>query len=224
MRYEHFASGFRAIIPFWLGAAPIAFTYVLTARNVGFSNLSILLMSIFIFSAIVQLNTLQLLQYDATSSVILLTGLLLSVHQILLGVVLQKRLTLSMPQRLLAAFLLTDAAYAATIHRQNLNLWYLLGAGCSMFVAWNGFTLLALLVGQHVMISEHWQLDFAIPLIFLMLLIPLLKNSTSILVAFIAASLMVIATWANIGAGSVLLAILPACFIGAWLSQPETSQ
>jgi predicted branched-subunit amino acid permease len=63
---------------------------------------------------------------------------------------------------------------------------YYLGASLVYVVGWNATTALGLIVGPRV--PESWQLDFAIPLIFLALLIAGINRRTKVVAALVAAA------------------------------------
>lgn len=84
------------------------------------------------------------------------------------------------------AYLLTDQAFAIAITaygqgRQSFKHWYYLGAALSMWGVWQAGTAAGVFLGTHI--PKAWALDFAIPLTFLALLLPTLKDRPSILAA-----------------------------------------
>src|SRR6202171_3253912 len=98
--------------------------------------------------------------------------------------------------RMLLAFLLTDQAFAGTLQRfrdsddVRANTSYFLGSGASLWITWQIATLAGIVAGQ--VIPASWQLDFVVPLCFLAVLVPLLRDRVSILV-FAVATVAVIA-------------------------------
>src|SRR3989337_2253274 len=92
------------------------------------------------------------------------------------------------------AYLLTDEAYAVAITRfrtqqaRGLPMlhrrWYLLGAGLTLWVSWQGSTAGGVIFGARV--PAGWGLDFALPLTFIALVIPALRDRADIAAAVAA--------------------------------------
>ena len=86
------------------------------------------------------------------------------------------------------SFLLTDQAFAGTIQRfresgdLRANASYFLGGGALLWVVWQVATLAGILVGR--VIPASWQLEFVVPLSFLAILTPLLRDRVTLLVVF----------------------------------------
>ena len=70
------------------------------------------------------------------------------------------------------------------------NASYFLGSGSLLWVTWQLATLAGILAGQ--IIPASWQLEFVVPLCFLAVLVPLLRDRIAILV-FTVATVAVIA-------------------------------
>src|SRR5206468_1237065 len=90
--------------------------------------------------------------------------------------------------KMLLAYLLTDEAYAMTIThyqqtgsptpalparggaREDQRHWFFLGAGATLWTTWQVSTAIGLYVGARIPAS--WNLEFALPLTFVALLVP----------------------------------------------------
>jgi predicted branched-subunit amino acid permease len=98
--------------------------------------------------------------------------------------------------RALLAFVLTDQAFAATLQRfressdVRANVSYFLGSGGLLWVVWQFATLAGILAGQ--VIPASWQLEFVVPLCFLAVLAPLLRDRISLLVFAVAAIAVIV--------------------------------
>jgi predicted branched-subunit amino acid permease len=167
-----FMRGFRAILPLWLGAAPFAVAYSIAAQKIGLSPLEIQWMSLTVSSAAVQMSIVQLLFAGASPLTILATAIAMSLHHLLYGLSLAKRMKMSRLEKATTAYFLTDAAYGLTVaDRGNENAIFLWGAEMSMFLVWNLFTALGLLLGQLIFVPPSAHLDVVAPLTFFILLI-----------------------------------------------------
>ena len=93
--------------------------------------------------------------------------------------------------RNLLSFVLTDQAFAGTLQRfkrsddLRANASYFLGTGALLWGTWQIATLAGIVAGQ--VIPASWQLEFVVPLCFLAVLVPLLRDRVSIAVFAIAA-------------------------------------
>src|SRR4030095_4153297 len=105
----------------------------------------------------------------------------------------------SLPTRwkVLLSYLLTDEAYAPTIiHYEKEGItryahWFLFGAGDSLWFIWHVRTALGIVLGAAM--PESWSLDFALPLTFIAMVVPVLKNQPAIAAALSAGVVALIA-------------------------------
>jgi predicted branched-subunit amino acid permease len=89
------------------------------------------------------------------------------------------------------SYVLTDQAFAGTIQRFRAsddlaaNASYFLGTGVLLWSVWQVSTVVGIVVGQ--IIPASWQLDFVVPLCFIAVLVPLLRDRVSLLVFAVSA-------------------------------------
>lgn len=107
--------------------------------------------------------------------------------------------------RLGVAYLLTDQAYAVSIQRwqdgtdeRRLRVPYYVGAGLTLWIVWQLSTIGGVLLGP--VVPEDVPLEFAVPLVFLVLLVPVLSTLPAV-VAGVGGGLAAVAA-AEAGAGS----------------------
>jgi len=128
----------------------------------------------------------------------------------------------SLPTRwkILLSYLLTDEAYAPTIlHYEKEGLtpcghWFLLGAGFSLWFTWQVATALGIFLGAAI--PESWSLDFALPLTFIAMVVPVLKNRAAIAAALSAGLVALVAYSLPYNLG-LILAALVGIFVGTIL-------
>jgi predicted branched-subunit amino acid permease len=116
----------------------------------------------------------------------------------------------------LLSFHLTDQAYAATINRfdegeteEPNKRWYFLGTGLAIWTTWQAATMTGVFLGAWV--SEGWSLDFVLPLVFIALAVPAVKDRTTGAAALAAgvASVFAAALPLNLGMiGAALMGVL----------------
>src|SRR5437762_451148 len=192
-----FFEGVRDMAPMMLGVIPFGMVCGVGAIAAGASPIAALAMSMIMFSGAAQIVATQLLVAGAPFAVILLSCLVVSLRLLMYSAAMAPYLRpLDHRWRALLSFVLTDQALAGTLQRfQNshdvrANASYFLGTGASLWIVWQLATLAGILAGQ--IIPASWQLEFVVPLCFLAVLVPLLRDRIAILV-FTVATVAVIA-------------------------------
>ena len=88
------------------------------------------------------------------------------------------------------AFLLTDQAFAAAIRRFDAKddphggAQHFLGSGVALYLCWQITNMVGFFAGN--LIPASWSLEFAVPLCFIALVAPLLRDAPTILAAVVA--------------------------------------
>jgi 4-azaleucine resistance transporter AzlC len=156
------------------------------------------LMSCIVFAGTAQFIAAQLVHQAAPAAVIVLTIAIVNLRHVLYSASIAPYVKhLSVRWRSLLAYLLTDEAYAATIvHYERAGPsatghWFFLGAGASLWCTWQISTALGIFLGATI--PSSWQLDFALPLTFLAMLMPMLKDRPAVAAALAAAAVAVLA-------------------------------
>ncbi len=180
------------MLPMLTGIVPFGVVCGVGALSAGLSPLATLAMSLIIFSGAAQIAATQMLADGAPFAVIVLTCFVLSLRFLMYSAAMAPHLRLLDSRwRNLLAFLLTDQAFAATIRRfresgdLRANASYFLGAGALLWVIWGASTLAGVLLGS--VIPASWQLEFVVPLCFIAILAPLLRDRVTIVVFLVAA-------------------------------------
>ena len=186
-----FFEGVRDMTPVLIGIVPFGMVCGIAAVSAGASPLAALAMSAIMFSGAAQIVAAQLLAAGAPLMVIVLTCLVVGLRFLVYSAAMAPYLRpLDHRWRNILSFLLTDQAFAGTIQRfresgdLRANASYFLGGGVLLWVVWQVATLAGILVGQ--VIPASWQLEFVVPLCFLAILAPLLRDRVSLLVVVVA--------------------------------------
>ena len=185
------------IAPTLVGIVPFGIVCGIGAMAAGASPFAALAMSMIMFSGAAQIVAAQLLTAGAPFAVILLSCLVVSLRLVMYSAAMAPYLRpLDHRWRAVLSFFLTDQAFAATLQRFRTsddvrgNASYFLGSGACLWVIWQIATLVGIVAGE--VIAASWQLDFVVPLCFLAVLVPLLRDRISMLV-FVVATVAVIA-------------------------------
>jgi len=167
--------GVRAALPVAASLVPFLLVYGVLAHAVGLSLLETMALAVLVFSG-AQLVAAQMLLAGAPGVLIFAAGATMNARHLIYSAQLAPYLRrLSLPWRLVLAYLLTDELWALSLHhyRQARALrfqhWFGLGAGFLIWLAAQGATLGGGLLGGQMPAS--WHLELAAPFTFISLLI-----------------------------------------------------
>ncbi len=186
---DEFLRGARDELPILVGVAPFGMIYGVLALTAGLNAATAQAMSSVVFAGSAQFMTVQLLAQNTPLLVVALTGFVINLRHALYSASVAPYLR-HLPGRwkALLAYLLTDEAYAVVITRYQgkehpgpTDHWYFLGAGLALWTTWQISTGVGIFLGTQV--PESWQLDFALPLTFVALVVPALKDRAALLAA-----------------------------------------
>ncbi len=216
-----FLAGVRAELPLLVGVFPFGLIYGASAISAGLSPAAAQLMSSIVFAGSSQFAAVQLVHDMAPAIVIIVTIAMINLRHMLYSASVAPYLRdLTGRWKGLLAYLLTDEAYAATaIHYQAQGIaptghWFLLGAGLALWTTWQGSTALGIFLGAAL--PPSWPLDFALPLTFIAMVVPIIKDRPTVaaalgsgLVAMLAYGLpyklgFIVAALAGIAVGMLL--------------------
>jgi 4-azaleucine resistance transporter AzlC len=210
---KQFWAGARAEIPLLIGVIPFGLIYGALALGSGLSPAAAQMMSSIVFAGSAQFITAQLVHEAAPGFVIVLTIAVVNLRHMLYSASLAPYVA-SFPMRwkALLSYLLTDEAYAPTILHYEKNgdtthaHWFWLGAGSALWVCWQLSTALGIFLGAAI--PESWSLDFALPLTFIAMLVPVLKGRPAIAAALSAGAVALVAFSLPYKLGLILAALV----------------
>jgi 4-azaleucine resistance transporter AzlC len=225
---KYFWAGVRAELPLLIGVFPFGMIYGALALNAGLSEAASQMMSSMVFAGSAQFITAQLVKDSVPGLVIVLTIAVVNLRHMLYSASLAPYLS-SLPTRwkALLSYLLTDEAYApAIIQYENdgvkpVSHWFLFGAGLALWTTWQFSTALGIFLGAAI--PESWSLDFALPLTFIAMVVPVLKNRPAIAAA-ISAGCAALAAYSLPYKLGLILAALVGIAIGTFLEGKQTGR
>ncbi len=183
LRKNEFTGGMKGALPLLIGTAPFGLIYGTLAVGAGLSSAAALGMSLLVFAGSAQFIAVGLYAASAPLLIIILTTLVVNLRHMLYSASLLPYMKhLSHPWRLLLAFLLTDEVYAVSIARLKEGEdsphrhWYQLGASAAMYLNWQIWCTLGIFLGSRIPDADAWGLDFALPVTFIGMTIPFVKN------------------------------------------------
>jgi len=212
-QYKNFWAGVRSEFPLLIGVFPFGLIYGVLALGAGLSTSAAQMMSSIIFAGSAQFIAAQLFHESVPGFVIILTIAVVNLRHMLYSASLAPYLApLSRRWKALLSYLLTDEAYAPTIiHYEEHGVgrfghWFLLGAGVSLWFTWQVSTAIGIFLGSAI--PESWSLDFALPLTFIAMVMPVLKTRPSILAAMSAGIVALLAYSFPYKLGLILAALV----------------
>ncbi|HLW61722.1 MAG TPA: AzlC family ABC transporter permease [bacterium] len=191
---RRFGAGVVDALPLWLGVVPFGVVYAVVGRRAGLSAWEIQVMSLLVYAGGAQFTAVRLLAQGAPRSVLVVATALINLRHVLYGLSLAQPLREARPGlRGVVAFFLVDESYGLGTRAYldgRGSVAYLLGAGISLYVAWNVGTALGAVVTAAVPDPRSAGLDLVFPLTFAALLAPLLRgpaNRQAAAASFLAA-------------------------------------
>lgn len=205
--------GARAVSPLLLAVVPFGLVLGVTAAATVVGGILGIATSSIIFAGAAQLVTVQLLDGGTSLFVVILTALVVNVRHLMYSAAMAPHFS-EFPQRSrwLLPYLLTDQAFAVSMTRYETTddplykRWYFAGAGLTLWTSWQIATVTGVLLGAQI--PDSLGLSFAIPLVFLALLIPVVQTRPGLLAAVVGGLVAVAAFDAPYGLGLVIGALV----------------
>lgn len=222
---QQFFLGVKDELPILVGVIPFGMIYGVLALSAGLNPFDAQAMSAVIFAGSAQFMSAQLIKVGTPALVIILTGFAINLRHALYSATLAPYVRhLPLRWKALLAYLLTDEAFAVTVlnyQREGItpqSHWYFFGSGLALWTSWQISTAVGIFLGTQV--PESWGLDFTLPLTFIALAVPALKDRASIATAAVA-SLAALAFFSFPYKLGLIASALVAVAIGLWV---ETRQ
>ncbi|HEX7621701.1 MAG TPA: AzlC family ABC transporter permease [Anaerolineales bacterium] len=191
-RGREFWLGVRDEAPILLGVAPFGLIFGALAIAANISVPVAQAMSSIIFAGASQIIAAQMIGAGTSVLVIILVVFVVNLRHALYSASVAPHVRhLSRSWKILLAYLLTDEAYAVTIRHYNQEgdpvnkHWYFLGAGLTLWATWQISTALGIFIGAQL--PQSWPLDFVLPLTFIAVVVPALKDKAGVAAAVTAA-------------------------------------
>jgi 4-azaleucine resistance transporter AzlC len=208
-----FWAGVRAELPLLVGVFPFGLIYGALALSAGLSEAAAQAMSSVVFAGSAQFIAAQLVRDSAPGLVIILTVAVVNLRHMLYSASVAPYIQHLPPRwKTLLAYLLTDEAYAATIlHYEKEGAapdghWFFLGAGTALWTTWQISSALGIFLGAAI--PAAWPMDFAIPVTFIAMVIPALKDRPAAAAALAAGAVALLANGLPFKLGLVLAALV----------------
>lgn len=188
-------AGLRDVVPLLLTELPFGVVVGAAAVEAGVPAAAAVGMSVTVYTGAAQLAAFDLLGRGAPLTVVALTALVVNLRYLMYSASLAQYLrSLSRGRRWTFGYLVTDPVYALTVgafaeRPARRAAWYYVGAAVPMWFAYQGGTLLGVLVGTSL--PPELNVGFATPLLFLALLAPTLEDRPSVAAAAVGGTVAV---------------------------------
>lgn len=221
------ASAFRQTLPIILGYVPVGFAYGVLAEKSGLSGINTLLMSVLVYAGSAQLIAVGLFAAGAAPLAIVATTFIVNLRHLLMSAALAPYLRGWGKTRLaLFSYQMTDETFALHANRfakSQTGPAETFGINLIAQSAWVGSTALGLAASTLITDIRPIGLDYALPAMFIALLLGQLKSRLHLAVALVAGVLSTVLMLAGLDQSHVLAATILAATFGlgvhAWTSK-----
>jgi predicted branched-subunit amino acid permease len=224
-------AGARAVAPMLVGVIPFGLVAGATPATTGLGGGTSIGLSTIVFAGASQLAAADALADGASAAVAVIAACTINLRLMLYSASLAPHLALvPLRTRLLIGYVLTDQAYAVSITRWtkeaddeaaggppapglDRKLPYYFGAALTLWANWQVCTIVGILVGSAL--PESLPLDFAVPLVFLVLLVPAITSRPAAVAAGVGGGIALVAAEGGAGHLAVLFGALAGIVAGA---------
>lgn len=192
---KFFSLGFKQMVPITTGIIPFGAVVGTVCADAHLSFFQSAVMNLFLYSGTAQLAAVELMSQKALAIVVVASALVINLRFLLYSAGMSPYTKSSgFWVKLGVAHTLTDQSYAVMMANKKLQtpsdfISFYFGTALCVFLAWHGSWVAGYIFGNFA--PSSWSLDFAIPLSFLALMLPSLKNKKYVLVALVSTILSI---------------------------------
>ncbi len=228
MNKNSFRDGVKSALPIVLGYLPVAITFGILARKEGLTSFEVGFMSLFVYAGASQFLAIEMISKGISLFSIILATFFINLRHILMSSNFSVYLkNVRLPTLGLLSAQMTDESYAVAISKLPWvedRVPYLLGLQMTSQVAWVGGSVAGAFFSSLAK-GTAWGLPFALPALFICLLVLQIKNAHHFWVMGIAGILSVVFKGAIPGNWYILLTALFASGMGmmieiVWSKKP----
>lgn len=179
----------------------------------GIAPLEAMLMSVLVYAGASMLAATQLIVEGAPALLVVLAAFIVNLRLLMYSASIRPYfLDAPLGQRLLVSYALVDNPYALFLQRYSTHpgaagkFDYFLGLSIPIWLCWQAMVGTGLLLGNQL--PGTWKLEFAAPLAFIALSIPLLRDKSMVAAALSAGATAVLAHGLPLRLGLALAAVV----------------
>lgn len=206
-----FRAGVRDISPVLLGVVPFGLVFGIAAVEAGFTTAQTIGMTVLVYAGASQLAAIELFGESAPLAVIVFTAIVINLRMMMYSASIAPHFQdLRVRTRAGLAYFLTDQAYAMSISEFSRNserarIPYYLGTALGIWAVWVASTVLGVVLGAGV--PPEWGLSFAVPLVFLAILVPSMTDRATIVAGIVGGAVALVAAGVPFDLGLLIGAI-----------------
>jgi predicted branched-subunit amino acid permease len=220
---KYLIDGFKGMLPITTGIIPFGLVMGTVCSEAGLSLLQSVSMNTFIFAGAAQLAAVDLMGSQTETIVVVATGLIINLRFMLYSAALSPVVqNSSLLTKLASAYFLTDQNYAVmSAHQGRLSgtsqiIQFYFGTSVCMALTWQFSVIGGYIFGNFA--PSSWALEYAVPLSFVALVMPTLKNRKYVAVAGFSSILSVILKPLPYNLSLIITGLL-AIILGAYLTR-----
>ncbi|HET9769390.1 MAG TPA: AzlC family ABC transporter permease [Acidimicrobiia bacterium] len=217
-------AGAVAVAPQLIGVIPFGLVAGATPADGGLGAAAAVGFSTVVFAGASQLAAIDVLTHGGTVLVAVLAACTINLRMMLYSASLAPYLTRDrLRWRMLASYLLVDQVYALAVTRWSdpddpvsapeARIPFMIGAGLLLWASWQTMTLVGAAIGAAV--PESLPLAFAVPLVFLVLLVPSVSSRPAAVAALGGGLGAVVAAESGAGHTSLMIGAIVGIAAGA---------
>ena len=217
-------------LPIILGYLPIGFAFGVLSQKSGLSSANTLFLSLIVYAGSSQLIAVSLFANGAPAISIIITTFIVNLRHLLMSASIAPYLVRWRKSSLAAfAYQLTDETFALHSVRFAEDVppqEEVFGLNATVQMGWVFGTWLGLTAGRYVPDVRPFALDYALPAMFLALLVLILRTRIQVAVAILAGLLSVALLLSGVDQWNVLLAAVVVATLGVgleqWIKKPSS--
>jgi predicted branched-subunit amino acid permease len=216
-----YGQGVRDSLPFIFAVTPFALLFGVVATEAGLNVAQTLGFSIVVIAGAAQFAAVKLMVDDAPTLIIVATALIVNLRMAMYSASLTPYVGQApLWKRAMLSYLLVDQSYVMALAKYERSpdmtpgnrLAYFFGTMTPILPAWYGMTLAGALVGARI--PPEFALDFAVPIMFLAMVAPMLRSAAHIAAALTSVTLALCFAFLPYNLG-LMVAALGAMIVGA---------
>jgi 4-azaleucine resistance transporter AzlC len=210
-RRADFLSGMRDGVPTIPAEIPFGFVVGAAAVQAGFTSLQSVALSAFVFGGASQLAAIELLNEGAPVTVVVLTALVVNLRFLMYSAAIAPYFRkVGEAWRLVLSQFIVDTTFAIAVTEYDRNedvdrRAYFVGLNVVVYGTWVAATVAGALLGDRIPDGLH--LDFAVPLLFLSLLVPSITDEATSVAAAVGGFAAIVAAGFPMNLGIVVAAL-----------------
>lgn len=219
--WSEFCAGARQAVPIFLGYLALSIAYGVLARDAGLSLFDTVAMSLFVYAGAAQFIAVGMFAAGMDPFTVVFTTFLVNLRHVLMGASLAPYLRgLGFPSLALLATGVTDETFALNsteYARRPRHHFFMYGAHLTSYSGWVGGSLIGAAGGSLIPGLDRLPLDFALPAMFISLLVLQVRDGLLAAAALLAAAVSVACALLLPGNWNIIVAtLLVATLASGW--------